>query len=58
MVNTSPPHWWGLEEALDDPVNLHAAFDLAVAFLKNYELDLADSIYEYAVPFQPEKNTF
>lgn len=50
QVYTSPPFWWGLDEALRDPECLRASLDIGVAYIKNYQCDRADAIYRYALP--------
>lgn len=49
-VYTSPPHWWGLDQAIEDPECLRAALDYALACIKNYELDRSDAVFRYVLP--------
>lgn len=50
-TGSRPPEWRGLEMALDDPENLRASLDLAVAYIKNYELDKCEVLLgRYALP--------
>jgi len=50
-TGSTAPDWNGLEFALDDPENLRASLDLAVAYIKNYELDKCEVLLgKYALP--------